>query len=77
MALTIVGILISFNIALLFIVMIVEVDIYCFFAIHQEMISFNQPINLFHLLFLQFFRQRWWNKFVWNKIEKITFPDID
>ena len=30
------GILISFNIAILFIVMIVDVDIYCFFAIQSR-----------------------------------------
>ena len=35
MTLTIVGILISFNIALLFIVMIVDIDIYCFFFIQS------------------------------------------
>ena len=35
MTLTIVGILISFNIALLFIVMIVDIDIYCVFFIQS------------------------------------------
>ena len=36
MTLTIVGILITFNIALLFIEMIVDIDIYCFFAVQSR-----------------------------------------